>query len=213
MNINSIPVDLKNIINPEQPDFIVKCRRNYPRKKAFSLLFFSLFWNVFVSIFVIAFIVPLVSGQEVHFTTNDVPTTGSLDNWEPVLVPALIIGLFVAVGIGMFLWALVLLFQKGGFFAGTETRLIKYRNGKITVKDWEQFSGNIQVKNKQIYGDLEMELRTGKMKSRNKGSDKFVPDIVYLSGVKNVFDIEKKCRLRIRENDPTPKITLENNID
>ena len=210
MNINSIPIDLKNIIDPEQPDFIVRTKRNYPRKKGMSMLFFSLFWNAFISIFVIAFIVPLVSGQEVHFKTNDVPTSGSLENWEPVLVPSLIIGLFVAVGIGMFIWAMVMLFQKGAFFAGTETRLIKYRNGKLTVKDWEQFSGNIEVKQKNLYGDLEMEMRTGKMKSRNKGSDKFVPDIIYISGVKNVFDIERKCRIRIKENDPTPVIAVDN---
>ncbi|MBD0779995.1 hypothetical protein HPE56_19525 [Maribacter sp. ANRC-HE7] len=212
MNINSIPVDLKNLINPEQPDFIVKTKRNHPRKNGISMLFFSLFWNGFISIFVIAFIVPLASGKEVHFKTDDVPTSGSLDNWEPVLVPSLIIGLFVLVGIAMLIWALIMLFQKGAFFAGTETRLIKYRNGKITVKDWEQFSGNIQVKNKHGYGDLEMELRTGKMKSRNKGSDKFVPDIIYLSGIKNVFDIERKCRLRIKENDPTPALAVDNDI-
>ena len=81
MNINSIPIDLKNIIDPEQPDFIVRTKRNYPRKKGMSMLFFSLFWNAFISIFVIAFIVPLVSGQEVHFKTNDVPTSGSLENY------------------------------------------------------------------------------------------------------------------------------------
>ena len=45
------------------------------------------------------------------------------------------------------------------------------------------------------------------MKSRNKGADRFVPDIIYISGIKNVFEIEKKIRKRIKENDPTPKIT------
>ncbi|MDW5290700.1 hypothetical protein [Formosa sp. PL04] len=167
------------------------------------LLFFSLFWNAFISIFVLVFIVPVIMGKEVNFKVNDEPTTASLENWEPLLVPSLIIGLFVAVGIGLFIWALIIFFQKGGYFVGTETRFIKYRNGEFTVKDWEQFSGNIKIKT--ISGNLELELRTGKMKSKNKGPNKFVPDIIYISEVPNVFDIEKKCRIRIKENDPTPK--------
>lgn len=210
MSSNNIPTELRNLIDSEETDFIVKSGRNYPKKKAYSLLFFSLFWIAFVSIFVIAFLGPFLMGEEVSFKTNDVPTTASLDNWEPALVPALIIGLFVAVGIGMLIWSLVLFFQKGGFFVGTETRFIKYRNGEFTVKDWEQFSGNMKIKSKGNTGNIALELRTGKMKSKDKGADKFVPDIIYMSEIAHVFDIEKKCRIRIKENDPTPKLTANN---
>ncbi|MFV0539818.1 MAG: hypothetical protein ACK5MZ_01085 [Aestuariibaculum sp.] len=201
----NIPVDLRNLIDSEQTDFIVKSTRNFPKKKGIVLLLFALFWNTFVSIFVIAFIVPIIRGKEIHFKVNDVPTSGSLDNWESILVPSLIISLFVFVGIGMLIWALVQLIQKGGYFVGTETRFIKYRNGQIIIKDWEQFSGNININSKSELGDLELELRTGKVKRGNEGSDKFVPDLIYISGIKNVFEIEKKCRIRIQENDPTPK--------
>lgn len=211
MSSNNIPTELRNLIDAEETDFIVKSGRNYPKKKAYGLIFFALFWNAFISIFVVAFLGPLLMGEEVSFKTNDVPTSASLDNWEPALVPALIIGLFVAVGIGMLIWSLVLLFQKGGFFVGTATRFIKYRNGEFTVKDWEQFSGNMKIKSKDRVGNIELELRTGKMKSKDKGADKFVPDIIYMSEIANVFDIEKKCRVRIKENDPTPTLSSTNN--
>ena len=212
MRLNKTPIELTNIISPEITDFIVKSRRNYPEKKAYSLFIFSLIWNAFISIFVITFLAPILKGKEVHFKTNDVPTTGSLENWKPILVPGLFISLFVAVGIGMFIWSLVLYFQKGSYFAGTETRFIKYRNGEITVTDWEQFTGNIRISNKNNYGNLEFELRTGKMKNRDKGSNKFVPDIIYMAGIDNVFEIEKKCRIRIKENDPTPRINIKNKL-
>ena len=42
------------------------------------------------------------------------------------------------------------------------------------------------------------------MRSRDSGADRFVPDIVYITEIENVFDVEKKCRIRIKENDPTP---------
>jgi hypothetical protein len=52
-------------------------------------------------------------------------------------------------------------------------------------------------------GDIEFQLRTGKMESRKNSPDKFVPDIINISGVDNVLEIEKYCRIRIKENDPT----------
>ena len=39
------------------------------------------------------------------------------------------------------------------------------------------------------------------------GPDEFVPEIVHLSGIENIVDIEKICRERIKENDPTPPLT------
>jgi len=40
--------------------------------------------------------------------------------------------------------------------------------------------------------------------NKKNSSAQFVPDIVYISGVPNVLEIEKICRKRIKENDPTP---------
>jgi hypothetical protein len=57
-----------------------------------------------------------------------------------------------------------------------------------------------------VLSDIEFQLRTGKMESKKNSPDKFVPDIIYISGVNNVLEIEKSCRIRIKENDPTPVI-------
>ncbi|ETN96817.1 hypothetical protein [Zhouia amylolytica] len=209
MNRNAIPKDLRTIIGSEPTDFIVKSKKNFPRRKGLTLLAFAGFWNVFISIFVIAFIVPIIQGKEVHFKQNDIPVTGSLENWETILVPSLIIGLFVVVGIFLLIAAIVQLLQKGGYFVGTPTRFIKYRRGNTTIKDWEQFSGNMRVSNKGNYGNIEMELRTGKMKRGKNKSEQFVPDIIYISQINKVFDIEQKCRKRIKENDPTPSRSLD----
>ena len=201
MNSNNIPQELRNLIDSEETDFIIKTGRNTPKKQAYTLLLFSLFWNAFISIFVIAIFGSLLDGEGLDFNSVKM----SLKNEDLELVPSLIIGLFLLVGIVMFISGIIQLFQKGAFFAATKSRLIKYRKGKITVTDWEQFSGNIKINSKRQLGDLELELRTGQMKRRSKGSDRFVPHIIYLSEIKNIFDIEKKCRIRIKENDPTPR--------
>jgi len=99
-----IPKELRSIIDGEETDFIIKSRRNHPKKKAFGILFFSLFWLAFVSIFVVAFFGPLFTGNEVNFTSNGTPVTASIDDWGELLFPGLIIGLFAVIGLVMLIW-------------------------------------------------------------------------------------------------------------
>lgn len=204
--IESLPTDLKSVIGTEKIDFTILAKRKQPLANSLGLIFFGTVWSAFTSIFVIAFLGPLFKGEEVHFKVNDEPTTASWDNFEPMLVPSLIIGLFVVVGIAILISGFYSLFQKGGYFVGTVNRLIHYRKGTITTYDWEQFSGNMEINSKKE--DMSMELRTGKMVSRKNESDKYVPNVLYISGVANILEIEKICRNRIKENDPTPATTL-----
>jgi len=206
MNTTVLPIDLKKLIENEKIEFSIKAKRNYPLNKSFGRLIFSIAYCAFVSIFVVAFFGPLLKNEEVHFTSNDIPVTASWDDLSELLVPGMIIGLFVIVGIGLMISAFYMFFQKGGYFVGTATRMIHYRNGKSTITDWEQFTGNVKIKAKNNFGDLEYELRTGKMQSRKNESDKFVPDIIYISAIENVYYIEKICKIKIKENDPTPAV-------
>ena len=200
--IETLPPDLKSVIGTEKIDFSILAKRKQPLKKSLGLIGFGIIWSAFISIFVIAFLGPLFKGEEVHFKVNDEPTTASWDNFEPMLVPSLIIGLFVVVGIAILSGGIYSLFQKGGYFVGTEHRLIHYLKGNIATYDWEQFSGNMEMNSKKE--DLSMELRTGEMVSRKNKPDEYVPDILYISGVPNILEIERICRNRIKENDPTP---------
>lgn len=200
--IESLPADLKSVIGTEKVDFSIISKRKQPLNKSWGLILFGTIWSAFISIFVIAFLGPIFKGEEAHFKVNGEETTASWDNFEPMLVPSLIIGLFVVVGIAILCAGFYSLFQKGGYFVGTEHRLIHYRKGTIATYDWEQFSGNMEINSKKE--DLTMELRTGEMVSQKDKADKYVPDILYISGVPNILEIERICRNRIKENDPTP---------
>lgn len=206
MNTTELPIDLKKIIENEKIDFSIKAKRNYPLNKSVGTLVFGLFWTAFVSIFIFAFFGPLFKNEEVHFKSNDVPVTASMDDLSELVIPGIIIGLLTLAGLWMIVYGIYMLIQKGGYFVGTETRLIQYRNGETNITDWEQFTGNVKIKAKNNFGDLEYELRTGKMESRKNQSDKFVPNIIYIPGIANIYDIEKKCKIRIKENDPTPAV-------
>jgi hypothetical protein len=42
------------------------------------------------------------------------------------------------------------------------------------------------------------------MVSGKNNRRRYVPETIYLSGIPDVYQIEKICRTRIKENDPTP---------
>jgi len=199
-----LPALLAGNIGSESQDFAVMATRSQPLKNSLGVILFGTFWLAFTSIFVVAFLGPLFVGQEVHFTSNDVPVVAGPGNLKPVLVPALIIGLFVLIGIGMLGFGIYSLFNKGGYFIGTPTRLIHYHNGIIRSIDWEQFSGDIEVSGNEQKGNITLGMRTGRMVSRKNGPDRYVPDTLYISGIQEVMEIERICRKRIKENDPTP---------
>jgi hypothetical protein len=203
----SLPQELVNAIGSESKDFTVQARRSQPVRLSLFMVLFGAVWLAFTSIFVIAFLGPLFVGKEVEFTANGVPTVAGPGNLGPILVPALIIGVFVLVGIAMLGFGLSSMFKKGGYFAGTPTRLIHFRKNSIRSIDWEQFSGDITVKGNEKKGDITLGMRTGKMVSSKNGPDRYVPDTLYISGIPNVFEVEQLCRKRIKENDPTPPVT------
>ncbi len=202
MNDFTMPANLQSIIGNESVDFLVKAKRKQPVKNSFGIIVFGTIWSGFVSIFVFALFGPLFRGEEAHFKVDGVPTSASWENFQPILTPALIIGLFVFIGVGMLTWGFYSLFQRGGYFVGTNNRLIGYNKGVIKTYDWEQFTGNMEIND--LKGDISLQLRSGKMVSRKNKPDEFVPDVIYISGITDVLEVEKDCRKRIKENDPSP---------
>jgi len=199
-----LPRDLIRMIDSERKDFAVKAGRAYPLKSSLAIIIFGTLWTAFTGIFVVAFLGPLFVGKEVHFESNGVPTVASPDNLGPILVPALIIGFFLLIGLAMLYWGFSLAFKKGGYFVGTPMRLIHYYKGKMRSIDWEQFSGDIEVNGNVNKGNVSLQMRTGKMVSKKNRPDRYVPDVIYMSKIPNAFEIERICRKRIKENDPTP---------
>ena len=200
------PQEINNVLNGESPDFRVKANRNVPLKKAISELGASLFFLAFTIIFVVIFLMPIFMGEEAHITINDIPIVVGPENLISLIILALIIGAVVLASLRMTCRGFYSLLSKGAWHIGTAKRLIIYRRNNIRSIDWEQFSGNIEVNGNSQGGDISLYLRTGKMVSQGDWPDKYVPDVIYISGIPNVFEIEQICRKRIKENDPTPPV-------
>lgn len=187
----AIPPELSSNVNSETKDFTIKARRAQPFKESSVFIMFGTFWVAITGIFPLVFFSPILFGKEVQFELNGVPTVASIDNLDPLILPAIITGIFVTIGLGVLAFGLYSTFKKGGYFIGTPSRLVHFLNGNIRSLDWEQFTGNIEVSGNDKNGNISLHLR-----------DDSAP--VYISGIPNVYEIEQICRIRIKENDPTP---------
>lgn len=200
----SLPPELVSYIGSETRDFAVKAKHATQPKASIAMLIFGFVWLAFSMLFFVLFLGPLFQGKEVHFLANDVPTVAGPGNLKPILLPGVIIGVFVLIGLLLVYAGFRMLFRKGGYFVGTSKRLISLERGKFRSIDWEQFSGDIEVSGNEKNGNITLGMRTGRMVSRKNGPDQYVPDNIYIAGIPDVFEVEQFCRKRIKENDPTP---------
>lgn len=205
----NIPPEIGTILGGESKDFIVKANRKFPLKAALPLLIFGLIWLGFTSVFVITFLRPILAGKEVHFNLNGVPTVVGMGNLKPLILPTLIIGIFVLIGLGMIIYGIYSLLAKGGWYIGTAKRLIIYQKNKVRSIDWAQFSGDIELSGSNEGGNISLQMRTGRLVNSESAPDQYVPDVIYICGIPNAFAVEKICRKRIKENDSTPANTSE----
>ena len=212
MKKTTLPPALYSSIGSENTDFVVKAGRIQPLKQSLSLIFFGTVWIAFTSMFVFVFLGPIFQGKEVYFESNNIPTVAGPNNLGPIVIPAIFIGVFILIGISMLSWGFYSLFKKGGYFVGTPTRLVHFQNSNIRSIDWEQFSGDIKVSGNAQKGNISLQMRTGQMVSRKNRPDGYIPETIYISKIPDVFKIEKLCRKRIKENDPTPPTTKYNII-
>jgi hypothetical protein len=199
----NVPSEVYAAIGGESPDFVVKSNRKIPLKKALHTLGFGLVWLVFMSIFVATFLWPVLMGREVHFESNGVPTTAGPGNLGPIVGPAIFIGIFVLIGLGVTIYGLYSIFAKGAWYIGTAKRMIIYEKNKMRSIDWTQFSGDIEVSGLATDGLISLSLKTAHMIEEGKGPARYVPDSIYIVGVSDAFKIEELLRKRITENNPS----------
>jgi hypothetical protein len=203
-----MPPELLAALNGEHKDFAVKATRAVSRATANTLIGMAVFWNGFISIFWIAFFGPLLQGKEVHLTVNGVKEVASMSHLSPLIIPAIIIGIFTMIGVAILVGGIKALNEPGPWFVGTESRLIIFTKGSVQSVDWENFTGVTHTRGTNEMGEIMFELRTGRMVSQGKhGGSRYVPNQINMVGVSNPFGLEQMCRKRIKENDPTPPNT------
>src|SRR5260370_1270399 len=99
MQIQSMPPQLQTSLGGEGVDFALSTNRPRPLWADLYTLFFSLVWLSAVLFIGSVTFGPLLQGQEVKMTINNVPTVVSPHNLQPLLLPVVFIGGFVLIGV------------------------------------------------------------------------------------------------------------------
>ena len=194
-----LPEEMLINIGSESKEFAVKSSRQLPVGSSLGRIAFGIVWLAFISVFIFLFLGPLFRGEPTTYLQNGKETTISIDNLKPALPIIIFLSVFVVIGLIVLIPAVISLFRRGGYFAGTPTRLLWYKKGTLKSMSWDQFTGVIVLKGSNKKGSISLEMKTGRMVSRKSGSS-YVPDIVYILGIPAAYEIEQICRKRIEEH-------------
>lgn len=208
MDQEAIPPEINDMLAGESYDFAVKAKRKVPLKKTLLYFEFGFISLVFSSIFIFVFVWPIFMGREVHFKINNIPVVAGPGHLAPLALPCIGIGLFLLGGLTLIVYGIYLLYSEGAWHIGTPKRLIIYTKNKTRSIDWGQFTGDIEVRGTSEDGTIALTLKTGKMVSQSgtgqmasqwRRPDRYVPDVLYIAGIQNSFQIEPLLRKRIGE--------------
>lgn len=209
MIADNIPQEAFAAIGSENIDFAIKSKHEKPIKESLDKIYFSIFWLALTSIGVFHLLQPVFQNKVISFTSGGIKVIAGPGNLEPIIMPLLGFGIFVLAGIIIFYIGLSSLLKDGGYYIGTPTKLIYYGKKNIKSTDWGQFTENIEITGDNQKADLAMRLKTGITINTKKG-EQYIPDMIYICGISNVFEIANLCRKRIEENRSIPLTT--NNI-
>lgn len=198
MNTTTLPNELQNIIGTERIDFVAYAKRKNARPTSYAVFGFALLWFSISTFANYVFFKPLFIGQDIRMESEGEVITANLDNLEPAIVPGVVLIVFLIIGIILFVWGLRYLLKKGGYYVGTETRIINYLEGEVMYLGWDEFTGNIELDiNKK---SVVLELHSGETRRDKDGTEEFVHDKLYLIGIDNATLVEEMCKKRININ-------------
>jgi hypothetical protein len=198
----TMPEELLIAIGSETKEFIVKGTRLRPVKGSFTQLIIGIIWVGGFLWIGYAVFDPFGGAQETVVTPS-LTNESLIDNLiNQGIAGYLIYALFLIPGIWNLTKTVIPLLKKGGIFVGTPKNLLNYRNGKLITYEWNQFIQKTSATGNASKGNLTLTRTTGYQTKRNQaGMSYYIPYIVFMSGIPDVFEIEKICKQRIKESD------------
>ncbi len=197
MNRAELPIELHKSIGDEEIDFIVFAKRRLPRTFSYRIVLFGIIWLVFSS-FITLIVVSTLLIESTNVQPIDKLGSLTLSGLISLGTPGFIVMLFLLVGIAIVAGGVLLLFKKGGYFVGTENKIIRYLNGHTRYYNWDQFTGNVELNFKKK--NISLEMRKGSIISIDDLKNVLIRNYLHLSGIENAKEIDNKCRKRINES-------------
>ena len=196
-----IPAEIKNLIQDEEIDFCVLSKLYQKRSDSIG----QIFGGVFLILFSTGVLYLLFQNifQLASFTIEAIVNQFNNTGFMGFIFHVLVISIFEILGLLMFFGGIINLFNKGGYFIGTNKRFISFRKGKFLSYDWEQLhSEGVML---DLPDNLSIKLRTGYIRSsgskqKHNYRETFIHDQFWMVGIENAKEIAKKCNIRVELN-------------
>ena len=205
----TVPDVLKDAIGNEKIVFLVKAKKEQPIRNCLSVIGFGVFWILVICLIFSGFVWELFSGECSTISIDGIQTEVCPDDLSPLKNLFIMFCVFLLPGIVTGLLGFFGLFKSGGYYIGTESRMIRYSWKKVTYFLWEDFTEDIEAFGDEQDGNLIFKLKTGVYITRN-GKKVFSNTKINIGSIPYAFEIEAYCRNRIMKFAET-KNSLANN--
>ena len=194
---HKIPKEIYNHINKSSIKFLVKCEKEQPVRNLISLIRGGLFWIFITGSIFSAFIYELFQGKPTSLFIWGEPVTVYPDDLSPLWGFFSFAALFMLPGFILILLGVFGFYRKGGYFIGSDDKIIKYNSWKeLSIYKWLDFTGEIDAFEESGKGNFIFELKEkNKIKRNNKTIEKNKK--LTIAGVNYFNEINMFCRNKI----------------
>ncbi len=198
-----LPMSLQQKINGELVLFAVKTKTRV-NPVGLANIIFAAFWLGITLIMGAGFFIPLLRNGSVNIKINGQPQVATLENWQSLAFPAVMIGGFFLIGL-VILWKGIGYFvQKESYFIGTPSRIVLEFDGKTSDFAWQDFSKVIFNRNTK---NIKLFFNPEKEGLRNKNKSQFSKQAALLlinhpPNAQKIYDVIKE---QIEKNMPDKK--------
>jgi len=194
----AVPEIMKEALGSEKIEFFVKAKKDQPLRNIFSVFQFSFLWILVISLIFYGFVWELFDGGCTSLMVDDVYTEVCPDDLSPLKGFFIFYGVFLSPGIIVGLLGIFGLFKSGGYYIGTESKLIRYSWNEVKSFPWEEFTDEIKVFGKNEDGNIIFKLKTGVYITRNHRKV-LSNTMINIGSILYAYEIRDYCRNRILE--------------
>lgn len=157
---HQIPTELKNKLGNENVCFFVKANKEKTSQDSWSVIRFGLLWIVVIAGIFTAMVYELLLGKPTSLNIGDELVTVNPDDLSPLYGFFIFGGLFVLPGLVVIALGVYGFFREGGYFIGTESRLLIINSWKeYFVYNWSDFQNRTDIFFTPNKGNLILSLK------------------------------------------------------
>lgn len=207
----AIPEVLEEVVGNEKIVFFVKAKKEQPLKNIFSVFRFSIFWIFVISLIFYGFVWELFYGECTSISIDGTLTEVCPDDLSPLKWFFVIYSFFLSPGVIVGLLGFFGLFKSGGYYIGTESRMIRYSWGEVKSFPWEEFTDEIDAFGKPEDGNIIFKLKTGVYITRNHR--KVLSNTkINLGSILYAYEIKAYSRERIKALNETETLVTSHEL-